>query len=149
MPIDKLFDELNRVASIGFKDCLLGSANWTNYPPHSVYEFVDGNVKKFLVELAVAGFKRDELTVEKSGEYIFIKGAQKSGEYIFIDGEKKSIEGKGTIIYRGLSKRDFNLKILVAKFVEVSAVKLEDGLLKIELEYVIPDEEKTRIFEIL
>jgi molecular chaperone IbpA len=137
MPIDKLFDELNRVASIGFKDCLLGSANWTNYPPHSVYEYVDGNVKKFLVELAVAGFKRDELTVEKSGEYIFIKGAQ------------KSIEGKGTIIYRGLSKRDFNLKILVAKFVEVSAVKLEDGLLKIELEYVIPDEEKTRIFEIL
>ena len=137
MPIDKLFDELNRVASIGFKDCLLGSANWTNYPPHSVYDYVDGNVKKFLVELAVAGFKRDELTVEKSGEYVFIKGAQ------------KSTEDKGTIIYRGLSKRDFNLKILVAKFVEVSAVKLEDGLLKIELEYVIPDEEKTRIFEIL
>lgn len=137
MPIDKLFDELNRVANIGFKDCLLGSNNWTTYPPHSVYEYVENDTKKFLVELAVAGFKRDELKVEKSGEYVFIKGVQ------------KPVEEKGTPIYRGLAKRDFNLKLLVAKFVEVSSVKLEDGLLKIELSYVIPEEEKTRIFEIL
>jgi molecular chaperone IbpA len=135
-----LFRDFGSLSTTGLSDLFneAQSLTYGTYPPSNLIEFVEEGKKKFLIEIAVAGFAKSELTIEKSGDYVHIKGAK---------GEAKETTGK--FLHRGLATRDFHLRYLVAKFVEVGTVKLVDGVLKIELEYVIPEEEKSKIFEIL
>ena len=67
--------------------------------------------------------------------------------YVHIRAEKPKPEKEPDYIHRGLSTKNFERKITVDKYIEVTGVWLRDGILSIELEKVIPDHEKPKTFK--
>ena len=114
---DHLFDELDRVAR---------TAN-DNYPPHNIVKVDDHN---YLVELAVAGFAEEELTIEVKDRTLFV-----SGEHVNRGRE---------YIHKGISAKKFNRSFRLSEYVEVHGADLKDGILAIELVVVVPDEKRPR-----
>jgi molecular chaperone IbpA len=119
---DRLFDELNRTFANSRSD---------NYPPHNIAQLDDNH---FVVEVAVAGFKQDEVEVELKDNILTVKG------------EKVKDENAPVINYlhKGLSARNFTRTFTLNEHVEVRAATIEDGVLAIALELVIPEEEQPK-----
>ena len=124
---------LNR-ALIGFdrmfKDVQHLSSN--TYPPHNIIKLEDD---KYQIEVAVAGFSRDELTVELDETELKITGDKT---------DKNTI----TYLYKGLASRSFVKTLHLAEHIKVTDVELADGILTISLEKVIPEELKPRKLQI-
>jgi len=118
---DHLFNELEYAARHS-KD---------NYPPHNVLKTGD---QDYLIELAVAGFSRDELTVEVKDRTLTIIGehVSKGREYI----------------HRGISTKKFKRTFRLSEHVYVHGADLVDGVLAIQLKYVVPEELRPRRIEI-
>jgi len=105
----------------------------TTYPPHNIIKLDDN---KYAVELAIAGFKIEDIE-------IFVE----DGELI-IKGDKKDTVDEPKYVYRGIATRSFTKIIQMADTVEVRNASFEDGILRINLENVIPDNKKPRKIEI-
>ena len=103
------------------------------YPPYNI-ELVDEN--KYCITMAVAGFAEDELDVEVEGDNLKVVGRK----------EKPETERK--FLHQGIAARGFERRFNLADHVEVRGARLENGLLHIELERVIPDAMKPRKIEI-
>lgn len=118
---DHLFDELDRVAR---------HAN-DNYPPHNI---VKTDETKYLIELAVAGFARDELDIEVKDRSLTVTGnhQNRGREYI----------------HKSISTKKFTKTFRLSEYVQVNGADLKDGILAIELEVVIPEEMRPRKIEI-
>ena len=118
---DHLFNELEYAARHS-KD---------NYPPHNVLKTGD---QDYLIELAVAGFSRDELTVEVKDRTLTIMGehVSKGREYI----------------HRGISTKKFKRTFRLSEHVHVHGADLVDGVLAIQLKYVVPEELRPRRIQI-
>lgn len=114
---DHLFDELDRAVK---------QAN-DHYPPHNIVKSGDND---YLIELAVAGFTRDDLTVEVKDRSLIITGEHKNRgrEYI----------------HRGISTKKFNRTFRLSEYVKVSGADLIDGVLSVHLKVVIPEEMRPR-----
>lgn len=114
---DHLFNELE-YATRHAKD---------NYPPHNILKTGD---QDYLIELAVAGFSRDELTVEVKDRTLTILGEH---------------ESKGReYIHRGISTKKFKRTFRLSEHVHVHGADLVDGVLSIELKYIVPEELRPR-----
>jgi molecular chaperone IbpA len=118
---DHLFDELDRVAR---------HAN-DNYPPHNI---VKVNEHNYTIELAVAGFARDELEIEVKDRSLSVKGnhQNRGREYI----------------HKSISTKKFTKTFRLSEYVQVNGADLTDGILAIGLEVVIPEEMRPRQIEI-
>lgn len=92
-----------------------------SYPPHSIVEYSEENKRKYKISVAVAGFSKDEIEVTHQDSYVFIKG------------NKEKHQTAEKIIFSNFSTRNFHLKFKTADKVEVENVKLENGVLEIEL----------------
>ena len=114
---DTILDELNRVAS---------SQSNTNYPPYNVVKFTDN---KFAVEIAVAGFKDGEITIEKDKNQLIIQGEQ-----------VQDLDNPVEYLHRGISARNFTRTFTLAEHVEVVNAEVANGILTITLERVVPEE---------
>ena len=112
---DRLFDRFNELA-VGFgpifKDFNHSSSG---YPPHNIITISD---TEFNLELAVAGFKKDE---------VFI---QESGGVLTITADKESTRS-ANYQYRGIAKRSFSKTFRIAEHFEIMSASLEDGILTI------------------
>jgi molecular chaperone IbpA len=119
---DRLFDELNRTFANSRSD---------NYPPHNIAQLDDTH---FVVEVAVAGFKESEIDVELKDKVLTVKG------------EKLKTEDAPEIKYlhKGLSARNFTRTFNLADHVEVRAATIENGVLAIALELVVPEENQPK-----
>ena len=123
-------------ASVGFDsffsrlfDVDSGATASTGYPPY--------NIKKtgeyaYQIEMALAGFSKDELQVEVADGTLSIKT---------VPSEKE--EGQD-FLHRGIAKRQFSRKFTLSDDVVVKGADLYNGLLTIDLERVIPEEKKPR-----
>jgi len=118
---DRLFDMLDEVAD-----------NATSYPPYNI-ERTDEN--HYRITLAVAGFGEKDLTIEVREGVLGVSGKQEGGQ-------------KQTLLYHGIAGRAFERRFQLAEHVEVRSAKLENGLLHVELERVVPEEKKPRRIEI-
>ena len=118
---DHLFDELDRVAR---------HAN-DNYPPHNIVKVDDTN---YLIELAVAGFARDELEIEVKDRSLRVSG-------------KHQNRGR-EYIHKGISAKKFDKTFRLSEYVQVNGADLEDGILAIGLEVVVPEEMRPRKIDI-
>jgi molecular chaperone IbpA len=112
--LDRMVKRFNEMA-VGFgpifKD--FGQSAGNNYPPHNIVILSDN---KFNLELAIAGFKRDEVQVtEKNGE-------------LTITADKKT-EDAQTYQYRGIANRSFSKTFRIAEYFEISGAKMADGIL--------------------
>lgn len=102
-----------------------------NYPPHNI---VKVTVDDYLIEMAVAGFSQEELTVEVKDRSLTVKG----------DHISKGRE----FIHRGISTKKFKRIFRLSEFTKVIGADLVDGILVIKLKVVLPEEKRPRKIEI-
>jgi molecular chaperone IbpA len=110
--------------------------NDTDYPRYNVLE-KDENIT--VLELAVAGFKKEELTVKQEFKNSTIK------QVLTIEGKK---EEKKEYAYKGISTRDFKREFSLPEYTEIKEVTLIDGILSVVLEKQIPEDKKPKTFTI-
>jgi molecular chaperone IbpA len=119
---DRLFDMLDQVSQ----------ADSTNgYPPYNIERADESHYR---ISVAVAGFAEKDLNVELRDGVLTIAGKR--------DDAEKS-EGKN-VLHRGIAGRAFERRFQLAEHVEVRGARLENGLLHIELEQIVPEEKKPR-----
>ena len=96
----------------------------SNYPP---YNLIQLNNHESKLEIALAGFKKDELKV-------FTEFGK-----LYVDGKKEESEVDGTFVHKGLAQRSFERVWTITDDTEIGSVKFEDGLLTVELKKIVPD----------
>ena len=123
--LPSLFDKISK-NSIGMDEYFdsFWNASPSNYPPYNLIH--ESNVLSRL-EIALAGFKRDEVKVYT--EY---------GKLI-VEAEKEEKKEPETYTHRGLAQRSFSKQWSLSDDTEVGEVTLEDGLLTITLKKVVPE----------
>ena len=122
---DQLFNELERLVEGTHQP------RNTSFPPHNIIK-VDDN--RYIVEMAVAGFGEDEVSVEIQDGTLVVKG-------------EKSDKSEINYVYRGIGTRSFTKSIRLNDTIEVRGAQFKDGILKIGLENVIPEHKKPRKIE--
>jgi len=105
-----------------------------NYPPHNIVKYSD---KDYAIEVAVAGFKKEEITVEVDQDQLIVRGTQ--GEVV---NENKEY------LHRGLASRDFEQNWTLAEYMEVKDAEVRDGMLIISIERIIPESLKPRTIKV-
>ena len=125
---DNIFDELMRVNQ---------QQSNTNYPP---YNIVKHSEDAFAIELAVAGFREGDVNITLEKNILTIKGEQTF--------ELDELEKKVEYVHHGISARSFTRTFTLADYVEVVSAKAENGILKIELERQVPEEQKPKTIAI-
>ena len=121
---DHIFNDLERMATAHQKD---------HYPPHNV---VKHNDDEYLIELAVVGFKEADIKITMHDGILTVKG----------DRDKR--RDQNLYVHKGISGRKFERSFRLSEFVEVTGADLEDGLLTIHLERLIPEEKRPRVISI-
>jgi molecular chaperone IbpA len=109
------------------------SGNNVNYPPYNLIKHDSSN---FTIEIALAGFTRDE--IEVSTEQNILRVTSKT--------QKQDTER--TYLHKGLSKRSFTRTWQLSEDVRVRDVNYKDGLLTIGLEKIIPEHQKKTVYTI-
>ena len=114
---DGVFDEILRLSNQQ-KD--------TNYPPYNIVKHSDN---KFVIELAVAGFKDGDITVTVDKNLLTIEGAQ-----------ALELNSNVEYLHRGISARNFARTFTLADHVEVVDAVVTNGIMGITLERKVPEE---------
>lgn len=120
---DRMFEELSRTFA--------NSRGSDNYPPHNVVQLDDTH---FVVEVAVAGFKQNEIDVELKDGVLTVRGEK----------AKLEDEVKPQYLHKGISARNFTRNFPLAENVEVRGATVENGILAVALELVVPEEKKAK-----
>ena len=123
---DRLADLLDTAAADG-------AAGAAGYPPYNI-ERTDENA--YRVEIAVAGFRADELNIEVKENLLTVTG------------RKAATDEPRRFLHRGLAERNFERRFQLADYVLVTDANLADGLLSIALKRELPEALKPRRIEI-
>ena len=108
---------------------LLESADTAQgYPPYNIERSDENNYR---VTIAAAGFAEKDLSVEVAGGVLTVTG-------------KREEAAKPSYLHQGIAGRAFERKFQLAEHVEVKGAKLENGLLHVDLERVVPEAKKPR-----
>jgi molecular chaperone IbpA len=102
-----------------------------NYPPFDLIKLGDNDYR---IELAVAGFKPDELDITAQQNVLIVTGRKKDED------EQKS----NSYVYRGIATRSFERRFALADHIQVRGADMKDGLLSIELKREIPEAMKPK-----
>ena len=129
---DNVFDQLEYM----MEDRFFEKGTVGNFPP---YNIVKTGENTYDVELALAGFNKNDIEVEYKENLLSVK-SKKHDEEVKDD--------DGNVIHRGISKRMFSKVFTIANDVEVKGAELKDGLLKVSLERIIPDHKKAKTIDI-
>ena len=106
----------------------------STFPHHNIIK-VDEN--RYIVELAVAGFSKDEIEITRQDGSLKIVGTKQQEDM-----------GQATYLHRGIATRAFTKTITIADTVEVHSSEIKDGILRIGLINVIPEHKKPKRIEI-
>lgn len=132
---DKVFvgfeDQYNKLARI--HDDL--AKNIPNYPPYNIKKTGDN---KYVIEIAVAGFAKQDIEIELNGDKMIVKGNIQSDD-------KDSMEN---FLFKGISNRAFTRTFALDDQVEVQGAEMLNGMLQIFLERIIPEHRKPKKIEI-
>ena len=131
-----IFNQL-RPISIGFDDVFDhfermfdSDVSVVNYPP---YNIVKTGPEKYDIEVALAGYSKDDIRVDYSENQLTIKSVK----------EDKKGEEDG-VLHKGIAKRFFSRTFTIADDVEVKDAELKDGLLKDSLKRIVPEGKEAR-----
>ena len=120
---DRVFDNLNRYVD--------NNQQSTGFPPYNIRKEGDYN---YVIEMALAGFGKDDIEVEISEQTLSVRS------------DKKDEDAEN--LYRGISYRKFDRRFTLSEDIVVNGAKLENGMLTIDLERIVPEEKKPRIIEV-
>ena len=118
---DHLFKELDHVTKHAYD----------NYPPHNILKTGESD---YLIELAVAGFSPEGIDIELHERTLTV-----TGEHV-----KKGRE----YIHRGISTKKFKRTFRLSEHVQVHGADIKDGILAIELKFIIPEDQRPRKIQI-
>ena len=121
------FDRLAQLLETATADTASG------YPPYNI-ERTDENA--YRIELAVAGFKPEELNIEVKQNLLTVQG------------RKAANDEQRRFLHRGLAERDFERRFQLADYVVVTEAQISDGLLSINLKRELPNALKPRRIDI-
>ena len=124
---DRVFDRLNTYVANQ------NHMTPTGFPPYNIRRDGDYN---YVIEMALAGMSKDDLEVQVADQTLTVRSK-----------EKKADEG-GELLHRGISYRQFSRSWTLADEVIVNDAKMENGMLLIHLEHVVPEEKKPRTVKI-
>jgi molecular chaperone IbpA len=132
-------DMLNDPFFIGFDRMVdrmrANTPGQTNYPPYNIVKVDEDN---YAIELAVAGFNKNELIIELKEGVLYIEGKKNSDD----------VDESTQYLHKGISARSFRRSFTLSDTIVVRGADFNDGILKINLENVIPEEKKPRVIEI-
>ena len=117
---DRLFEDMERISNIN-----------DNFPPYNV---IKSSEDSYIIELAVAGFDKKELSIEFKDSVLKVEGNKETREINFA--------------HKGISERNFARSWTLGEHVKVNDAKVSNGLLVISLEREIPEEEKPKVIKI-
>jgi molecular chaperone IbpA len=117
--IDRLFDILNE---------RVDTTTSSNYPPYNIVKTSDNTYE---IQVAVAGFGESDLDITVQDGQLLIVG-------------DKEVDTGANYLHQGISNRKFTRKFILADFVEVRHASVENGILTVQLEREIPEEQKPR-----
>ena len=103
----------------------------SNYPP---YNLIQLNNHESKLEIALAGFKKDELKVYTEFGKLYVKGSKEESK---VDGE---------FVYKGLDQRSFTRVWTISDDTEVRSVSFKDGLLIVDLGKIVPEHHARKDF---
>ena len=105
----------------------------STFPKYNVYRKLDGSPYTYFMEFALAGYTRESLDVKMDSDHLVVSSRT--------DSDKKE---EREYTHRGMARRDFSTKFYVGKDIEVRSARFSDGLLTVELEKIVPEEQKPR-----
>ena len=105
------------------------------YPPHNVVK-IDGKVPSYLIEMAVAGFSKKDISIEVKEHILTIKGNR----------EKR--RENDAYVHKGISARKFEKSFRLSEYTEVTGADMTDGILTVNLEVILPEEKQPRTINI-
>ena len=121
---DRIFDQLTAYAT--------NNVTSTGFPPYNIRK---GGEYTYAIEMALAGFSKDDIEIEVAEGLLTVRSIKENDE-------------NDSNIYRGISYRKFNRKFTLADDIVVNDASLENGMLKIDLERIVPDAKKPRKIKI-
>ena len=119
---DRYFEDLDRLSNL----------SQPNYPPYNVVKVDDEN---FIVELAVAGFDKTEISVTKEKNQLIIEGKKEADEEI-------------EYVHKGLATRSFKRSFTLADDIVIDSAWCDNGILSVQLIREIPEEDKPQEIKI-
>ena len=120
---DKLFDNLSRYVD--------NNVSSTGFPPYNIRKEGDYH---YVIEMALAGFSKEDIEVEVADGTLSVRSDKK--------------DDASDNLYRGISFRKFNRKFTLSDDIVVNDAALDNGMLTINLERVVPEEKKPRLIEV-
>ena len=126
---DRIFDHLMERNNDLFKTV-------SNYPPYNIKKTADN---KYVIELAVAGFDKQDIEITLEDDTLVINSNLKTEE----------TEGDGCYLFHGIAKRNFKRAFSLADNIVINNASLTNGLLRIWLESIIPEYKKPRKIDIV
>ena len=121
---DRVFDTLNRYVD--------NNVNSTGFPPYNIRK--EGEYS-YVIEMALAGFGKEDIQVEVAESTLSIRSVKENPE-------------DDATQYRGISYRRFERKFTLADDLVVNSANLENGMLYIDIERVVPEEKKPRLIAV-
>ena len=121
--LDRLFDYVTH------------QAESTGYPPYNIQKTED---YKFEIEMALAGFDKKDIEIEVAEGVLTVKSLK----------DKDTGATDDYTLYKGISQRNFTRKFTLADDIVVKGAELNNGMLTINLERIVPEEKKPQLIEV-
>jgi molecular chaperone IbpA len=120
---DRFFKDFEDIIESNFQKTGSG------FPPHNIIKVSD---TIYLIDLAIAGFSRNEIDITVNDGYLIIKG------------NKEETNTKIEYLHKGIGTRSFTKTVRISDTLEVTGAEFTDGILRIGLENIIPDHKKPK-----
>ena len=119
---DNIFDQLSTLSDFDIP----------NYPPYNIKKIDKEN---YQLEMALAGFTKDEIDVEVKENTLTISA-------------RTSDKEEDSFVHQGIARRAFKRRWTLAEHLEVDDAKLKDGILIVEMKLNLPEEKKPKTIKI-
>jgi molecular chaperone IbpA len=128
----------NDMFFLGFSDQIsrwntLTQLKPVSFPPYNLIKLDDDSYK---VELAVAGYTKDDIAITVERDQLIVASKDQD--------EKEDNE----VIHQGIAQRQWRQKFILGEYMEVASATLRDGLLTINIERNMPEEDKPKVIKI-
>ena len=118
---ERIHDRMNQ-----FNDTL--TKNAPSYPPYNIHKDDD----QYIIEMAVAGFTEDDIDIEIQDDVLKVVGSASTST------------NSSSYLHRGIANRGFTRNFNLAETIEVKSASLDNGMLQICLENIVPENKKPR-----
>ena len=107
----------------------------TTYPPYNIVKISE---EEYCIEIAIAGFSKDDIEIQSKDSILTINTLDKNDE----------TEVETEYLHKGISARSFRKSFNLAEYVVVQGASFKDGILSIELERIVPEAMKPKLIKI-